>query len=233
LPYRLLDTFRDLFQGKVFRHRSSNQGDFVAIQFYEDLYNLPNPSQKYVTRVNQAVSVLNVQNRRHGVEARRGDGSFGEIVPSIPPISDAGYAVKRGPIATIEIGIEVKIVQKAMIRQIDRVINDLRGQVNQFKSKGGQPITVGIVGINEAKSYVSYEGDKAWPTTGVGRHKHPYQEAAAAEARLLALAAPHFDELLVLKFAATNDPPYPFTWVSQHKTNMDYGAVLVRVSNRF
>ena len=45
--------------------------------------------------------------------------SFGEIVPNVPPIIEAGYVVKRGPIATIEIGIEVKIIQKATI---DRLI---------------------------------------------------------------------------------------------------------------
>jgi hypothetical protein len=234
LPYRLLDEFRDLFQGKVFRHRASNQGDFVAIQFFEDLYNLPNPSAKYVARVNQGVSVLNVQNRRVGVAARRGDGSFGEIVPHAQAITDPGYHVKRGPIATIEIGIEVKIIQKAMIRQIDRVINDLRGQVAQFKSKGGQPIqSIGIVGLNCAKQYVSYEGDKEWPTTGVGRHKHPYQEADETEARLRSLAAPHFEEFLILRFAATNSAPFPFAWVDPKKTALDYGAVLARVSNRF
>jgi hypothetical protein len=233
LPYRLLDEFRDLFHGKVFRHRASNQGDFVAIQFFEDLYSLPNPSAKYVSRINQGISVLNVQNRRVGVAARRGDGSFGEIVPHEQPITDPGYHVKRGPIATIEIGIEVKIIQKAMIRQIDRVINDLRGQVAQFKTKHGQPITIGIVGVNRAQQYVSYEAEKEWPTTGTGRHKHPYQEADETEARLLSLAAPHFDEFLILRFTATNSAPFPFAWVDPHKTNLDYGAVLARVSSRF
>lgn len=232
MPYRLLDTFRDLFQGKEFRHRSAGQGDNVAIQFYEDLYVLAR-SSNYVDRVDKGLSVLNVQNRRQGVKARRGDGSFGEIVPNVTPISEAGYSVKRGPIATIEIGIEVKIVQKAMLRQIDRVINDLRGQVAQFKSKHGNPITVGIVGINTAAHYVSFEGNRAYPTTGIGKHKHPYQDAAESEARLLSLAAPHFDEFLVLGFKATNVPPYPFAWVDAKKTSLDYGAILARVSNRY
>lgn len=115
MTYKLLETFRELFEGKVFRHRSSNQGDRVAIQFFEDLYNLGR-SQKYLDRVSKGLSVLNVANVRVGVLARRGDGSFGEIVPNVTPIVEPGYTVKRGPIATIEIGIEVKIVQKAMIR---------------------------------------------------------------------------------------------------------------------
>jgi hypothetical protein len=112
-------------------------------------------------------------------------------------------------------------------------VNDLRGQVAQFKAKHGQPITIGIVGINRANQYVSYEGEKEWPTTGIGRHKHPYQEADETESRLLSLAAPHFDEFLILQFKATNSPPFPFSWVDPHKTNLDYGAVLARVSGRF
>ena len=233
MPYRLLDQFRDLFQGKEFHHRVSAQGDLVAIQFYEDLYNL-NRSPKYVNRVNQGLSVLNVQNRRVGIKARRGDGSFGEVVPNVPAIADPGHAVKRGPIATIEIGIEVKIVQKAMLRQIDRVINDLKGQVDQFKTHSGTPITIGIVGINVAQSYVSFEGPgRQYPTTGFGKHKHPYQDADEAERRLRSLAAPYFDEFLVLRFNATNAAPFPFAWENPNRVNLDYGAVLTRVSSRF
>lgn len=232
MKFKLLEKFRELFEGKVFRHRSSTQGDQVAIQFFEDLYDL-HRSPRYITRVEHGLSVLNVQNKRHGVKARRGDGSFGEIVPGAAKISELGYVVQRGPIATIEIGIEVKIIQKAMIRQIDRVINDLKSQVTQFKSRGGHPTTVGIVGVNRAPHYVSYEADKDWPTTGVGRHKHPYQEADETIHRLQSLAAPNFDEFLILQFSATNSPPYPFNWVDSAKTEMDYGAALARVSSRF
>jgi hypothetical protein len=232
LTYRLLETFRELFEGKVFRHRSSNQGDRVAIQFFEDLYDLAR-SQKYLDRISKGLSVLNVANKRVGVLARRGDGSFGEIVPNVTPIAESGYTVKRGPIATIEIGIEVKIVQKAMIRQIGRVISDLKDQVQHFKRKHGKPITIGIVGINHAPHYVSYEGDKPWATTGKGKYKHPYQEAAETEKRLREQAAPNFDEFLILHFIATNSEPYEFKWVDEKKTLLDYGAVLARVSNQF
>jgi hypothetical protein len=233
LTYKLLAKFRDLFAGKIFRHRASTQGDQVAFQLFEDLYDIGR-SQKYVTRVDQGLSVLNIQNVRHGIKARRGDGSFGEIVPNVPPTIEAGCVVKRGPIATIEIGIEVKIIQKAMIRQVDRVINDLKGQVGHFRLRGGKPITVGIVGVNRAAHYVSYEGEQKWPTTGKGRHKHPCQEAEETEARLLSLAAPHFDEFLILRFGATNEgPKYPFSWTDAKKTELDYGAILARVSSRF
>ena len=117
--YRLVAKFQALFDGKIFKHRASTQGDNVAIELYEDLYHL-NRSQRYVQRVASGLSVVNRENKRQGVVARRGDGSFGEIIPHVSPIAEAGYVVKRGPIATIEIGIEVKIIQKAMIRQIDR-----------------------------------------------------------------------------------------------------------------
>jgi hypothetical protein len=233
LPYTLLEKFRDLFEGKIFRHRASNQGDLVAIQLFEDLYTLPNPSPRYIQRVDNAISVLNMQNKAHGIKARRGDGSFGEIVPNAPPETDAGFVVQRGPIATIEIGIEVKIIAKAMIKQIDRVINDLKGQATHFKSKHGKPITIGIVGINHAPEYMSFEGDRTYPTTGKSGALHPIQEAAEAEARLLQLAAPSYDEFLILRFIATNAPPYAFRWVNEQRTNLDYGAVLARVSSRF
>ena len=136
-------------------------------------------------------------------------------------------------IATIEIGIEVKIVQKAMVRQIGRVISDLEKQVGQFKLKRGKPITVGVVGINYASHYVSFEGEKSWATTGKGKYKHPYQEAGEVEKRLLTQAAPMFDEFILLAFKATNTPPYAFAWVDKQKTEKDYGAILVRVSNSY
>ncbi len=177
--------------------------------------------------------MLNVANTRVGVLARRGDGSFGEIVPNVAPIEVPDFLVKRGPIATIEIGIEVKIIQKAMIRQIGRVISDLKDQVQHFARKRGSPITVGVVGINWARQYVSYEGDKPWATTGRGRYKHPCQEAEETERRLKELAAPSFDEFLILHFVATNSPPYEFSWVDEHQSLLDYGAVLARVSSRF
>lgn len=144
MAYFLLHAFRGLFEGHEYRHRRSNLGDWVAMHFYEDLHALGR-SKKYVHRVDTGQSVVNVQNRRQGIKARRGDGSFGEIVPQVDPIKCKGFVVCRGPIATVEIGIEVKILFKAMIKQIDRVISDLRGQVAHFKSRGGSPLCVGIV----------------------------------------------------------------------------------------
>ena len=133
LEYRLLTEFRRLFEGRIYKHRASNQGDFIAMHLYEDLVTI-NRSPKLTEAVmGRKDRVLNVQNKRRGVAARRGDGTFGELIPGEAAITDAGYLVPRGPIATVEIGVEVKILAKAMIKQIDRVINDLRNQVAQFK----------------------------------------------------------------------------------------------------
>jgi hypothetical protein len=231
--FRLLAEFRRLFEGQVYRHRASNQGDFVAIHLYEDPVTI-NRSQRYCdAALNRRDRVLNVQNRRRGVRARRGDATFGEIIPGETPTIEPGYAVARGPIATVEIGIEVKILAKAMIKQIDRVITSLRDQVTQFRRGGGNPICVAVVGINQAESVIGYEGDRPFPTTGRGGFLHPIQEAPEAERRLREQALPAFDEFLVLRYRATNAAPFPFEWVDYSSTRLDYAAVLSRISSRY
>lgn len=201
------------------------------MHLYEDLHALGR-SRKYVDRVNTDFSVLNIENRRHGIRARRGDGSFGEIVPNETATRCDGYAVGRAAIATIEIGVEVKILMKAMIKQIDRVISDLKGQAVHFRSRGGNPICVGVVGINRAPYCTTYEGDRSFRTDG-RKYKHPIEEAQEAEARLLQLAAPSFDEFLILRFEATNEPPHVFSWINNQVTIRDYGAILARISQQY
>jgi hypothetical protein len=203
------------------------------MHLYEDLVTVQRSPKLIDAAVLRKDRVLNVQNRRRGIDARRGDGTFGEIIPGETPIFDSGYQVGRGPIATVEIGVEVKILAKAMIKQIDRVINDLRNQVVQFRRGGGHPICVGIVGVNQAESTVGYEGDRPFPTTGKDGFLHPVQEAAEAERRLQALAAPDFDEFLILQFKATNVAPYPFEWANYNETRLDYAAALSRISARY
>jgi hypothetical protein len=161
LSYQLLDRFRSLFEGVRYRHRDSSLGDSVAWRLLEGLY-APRRSDKFNRGVDARQRVLNVQNRLRGINARRGDGTFGELVPHAETIEVPGFVVARGPIATVEIGAEVKILANSMIKQIDRVINDLQNQARQFGAAGGTPIAVGIVGINRADHYVSYEGDAAW-----------------------------------------------------------------------
>lgn len=231
--YRLLTEFRRLFEGRLYKHRASNQGDFVAMHLYEDLITVNRSPKLIDAAVNRRDRVLNVQNKRRGVSARRGDGTFGEIIPGETPITDSGYLVPRGPTATVEIGIEVKVLAKAMIKQIDRVINDLRNQADQFKRGGGSPICIALVGINRADHTTGYEGDRPFPTTGKSGYLHPFQEAPEAERRLRDQVTSKFDELLILRFKATNEPPYPFEWESYNDTRLDYAAALSRISARY
>jgi hypothetical protein len=233
LEYRLTTEFRRLFEGKIYKHRDSSQGDYVAMHLYEDLVGINRSPKLIDAAITRRDRVLNVQNKRRGVAARRGDGTFGEIIPGATPINDKGYLVARGPISTVEIGVEVKVLAKAMIKQIDRVINDLRNQVVQFRRGGGHPICVAVIGINHAESTVGYEGDRPFPTTGKGGFLHPFQEAHDAERRLKTEAAPEFDEFLILRFKATNVAPYPFQWVDNNETKLDVGAVLSRISARY
>ena len=202
------------------------------MHLYEDLFAIDR-SSKLVDGIKKQLLILNVQNRRHGIQARRGDGTFGEAVPGEVPLIDPGFVVARGTIATVEIGVEVKILAKAMIKQIDRVITDLCNQVAQFRKHGDNPICVGIVGVNQADRYVSWEADRSYPTTGRDGYLHPAQEAVEAHRRLRDLAAPAFDEFLILPYKASNEPPYPFEWLDLAGTTKDYASVLTRISSKY
>ncbi|MDP3492999.1 MAG: hypothetical protein Q8R82_07780 [Hyphomonadaceae bacterium] len=190
-------------------------------------------STKYVANVDSARSVVNLGNVRVGIKERRGDGAFGEIVPNIKPVPGLGYVVKRAPIATLEIGIEVKIFSKAMNKQMDRVEGDLEKQARLFKSRGSDAIRVAIVGVNRAAYTVGYEGDREFPTTGKAGFLHPIQEAEATEKHVRAVIEPLYDEVLFLRYKATNDAPYPFAWEDKKDTEMRYGALLARVSQQY
>ena len=229
--YALLSTFRGLFEGKPYRHRIANLGDMVASHLYEDLVAL-GKSAKLVERVQYHERVVNLKNLMTGKPGRRGDGTFGELVPAAVAVIEKGMLVARGPVATIEIGAETKILAKAMIKQIDRVISDLLNQATQFRRGGGNPICVAFVGINFAAQYVSFEGRKRWPTDGK-KYKHPIQEAAQAEKRLNDKARPAFDEFQILRFRATNAKPFPFEWFDLNSTEMEYSSVLTRVSREY
>jgi hypothetical protein len=231
MQYRLLQAFERTFRGVRYLHRDSSLGDYIAMHLYEDLYAVGR-SAKLRARINSHERVLNVRNLRVGIEARRGDGTFGEIIPNVKTITDPGFVVARSHIATVEIGVEVKIVAKAMIKQIDRVIGDLHKQVQEFRKGGDKPICIGIVGVNHADFYTSYEGDRSYPTDG-RRYKHPVQEARETEARLRAQVRPNFDHFLIIPFRATNTGPYPFEWANLSNTEMEYGAILTRISREY
>jgi hypothetical protein len=230
--YRLLKEFRGLFAGTKYEHRRSNLGDFVAMHLYEDLVAI-HKSDRYALSVESMSSVLNAQNKRKGIEARRGDGTFGELILGEKAILDPGYKVARGPVANVEIGVEVKILAKAMIKQIDRVKSDLAHQVQQFKRRAGSrnPICVGIVGVNHANVVTSWEGDRSYRTDGA-KYKHPVQEAKEATERLKEIAK-DYDEFVILPYRATNEPPYRFEWVDENDTRQHYVAALQRISNEY
>ena len=228
---KLLAAFESLFKGQAYRHRNQTLGNYVAAHLYEDLLAL-NRSGKFSGRVSAKSRVLNQDIQVQGIQARRGDGAFGEILPSVVAITEAGFQVARGPIARVEIGAETKILAKAMNKQIDRVIGDLRRQVEQFKRAGGDPICVAIVGVNHAERYVSLEGRRRFPTDG-RRYRHPIQEAVAAMARVVADVKPCFDEVLLLPFVATNVFPYEFGWQDFTNTRNNYAALLLRVSGEY
>jgi len=106
---RLLEKFRSLFEGTKYVHRNPTLGDTVAAEFLEDLIDLAK-SSKLVDRVVSHDRVINLQNTTTGKKSRRGDGTFGELVPTALAIVEDGYIVGRGPIANIEIGAETNCI---------------------------------------------------------------------------------------------------------------------------
>lgn len=228
MDYKLLKAFESLFAGRPYLHRNSTQGDHVASFLADDLRALGR-SAKLNVAVDTEDLVLNTANKTVGLKHRRGDGTFGTIVPGETPIKVPAYTVSMGEVANIHLGAEVKILAKAMIKQLDRVGSDMENQAAEFRKHGNDPICVGIVAVNYSPTYTSFEGQASWPTDGK-KYKHPIQEAAAAESRLLARIAGKFNEVICLRYTATNTPPFAFAWCDEAETKKQYGAALVRLS---
>jgi hypothetical protein len=227
--FALLRQFEATFRNGPYIHRNSQLGNRIADYLYEDLYAL-GLSHKFNDRVDARSHVLNPKGISPGIRSRRGDGSFGDLIPGSPAVFAPGFRVARGATADVEIGAEVKILAKAMIKQIDRVIGDLARQAEEFHHKSSTGITFGIVGINFAERYVSYEGERQYPTDGKSGNSHPRQEAEEAERRLLRAEDP-YNEFIQLGFRATNEPPYDFEWVGRAQDN--YAARLVRILRKY
>lgn len=232
MTYKLLNKFRALFDGEVYRHRVSTNGDKVALELYEDLLDLAR-SARYVSRATAGSRVVNSRNLITGKKNRRGDGSFGELLPHLQPEAVSGFNVPRGPIANIEIGVETKILAKAMIKQIDRVLSDLETQARVFRARGNDAICVAVVGINQAPAYLSYEKERTYLTDGTATYRHPCQECAEAESRIRQRIEQLYDELIVLPFVASNQPPNAFAWANSKKVMNEYGAALIRISQEY
>lgn len=227
MAHRLLNAFRGTFEGKTYKHRVSTVGDLIASYLFEDLLEIRR-SPKFVARATSHLVVVNAGNRIKGKTGRRGDGTLGELVPGAEERIVAGYDVRRGPVATLEIGTETKIVATKMTAQIDRVMNDLIGQAEVFRKLSDSAIKVAIVGVNFAAAYTGHEGTRTFEAK-----VPPEREAPEIVRRVNQFVRPHFDELLILRFRATNRPPYAFEWVDEDDARLEYGSILVRVSNEY
>jgi hypothetical protein len=205
----------------------STTGDRIAAFLYDDLVELAQ-SEKLVSRVRSGSEVVNTRNRITGRDGRRGDGTFGQLVPGAVARSGDDYGVKRGPVAALRIGAEMKILATKQIAQIDRVMNDLRNQAEIFRRTNRAALAVGIVGVNFASSYVSYEGRRAF------RAKYPPgRDAPEIVARLERFVRSAYDELLIFRFCATNERPFPFDWIDEDEAVMTYNSALVRLSSEY
>ncbi|MBI2763763.1 MAG: hypothetical protein HYX54_08460 [Chloroflexi bacterium] len=224
--FKLLAQFERTFQVGPYLHRNSQLGNRIADYLFDDLYELDLRS-RLRSDVDAGRIALNPKGISPGLRARRGDGSFGPIVPGHSPRSFPGHSIPVAPTAEVDIGAEVKILAKAMIKQIDRVTSDLCGQAGHFKKKSPDALAVGIVGLNMAEEYVSYEGEREYPTGKYG--PHPAQEAPEAERRLREVAEPCFSEFLILPFRATNTEPFAFEWYRPRHVQDDYAAMLIRL----
>lgn len=231
MRYRLLEAFEALFSGKAYLHRSPTHGDRVAVELYEDLFVL-NRSPSFAASVRRGACGVNVANRATGIAARRGDGSFGELLPHAVPVSEPDHAVMRGPIANIQIGVETKILATAIGKQVQERISSLIEQAQQFRARNPDCICVAIVGVNHAPAYVAYDGSRTTPTDGT-KYPHPIQQAPAAMRKVHEKLKSVFDEVLALPFVATNISPFAFSWVDDKAVEDEYGAALIRLSQTY
>jgi hypothetical protein len=239
VSFRLLERFKGTFQGHVYNHRVSTIGDEIALELYEDILDLDR-SLLLSRRIAAQTHVVNTSNRTFGKRSRRGDGTFGELVPTERPIVVPGYRVARGPTATLEIGAECKIISVAQGRQVDRVISDLGDQLTSFRASSRNAVSFAVVGVNRAQSYRSIEGANKprsrWRitrTNGKGSTKHPAQEADKTIRELQSRIASRFDEFLIFDFTATNEEPYDFAWVNEQDVTRQYAAAITRVARDY
>ncbi len=225
--FKLLAAFEALFQGTVYKHRSSTLGNLVAMHLYEDLYD-HGSSPSFNERVAGGTCVVNVEGATRGVKARRGDGTFGAVVPGSAPLAAKGFTVLQGMVALTHIGAEFKIIATAHLKQIDRVLNDLTGSATSLKEKSPQAITVGFAAVNYSERWTGMEGTRSFPVERTP--KRALEASDETSRRLLQIARPAFDEFVLLRFRATNQEPFPFSWLNVAGTAADYGAALVRIA---
>jgi hypothetical protein len=226
----LLRAFESLFRNGPYRHNISTQNDFVASYLYEDLFALGR-SPKLTSRILAGTRVVNVKNKVTGKPpSRRGDGTFGEPYGMdlfVPELAHP-YKVKRAPVATLEIGCEVKVSATRMLGSVDRVTNDMRKQAGVFRRLNRDAIRVGIAAVNHAPMYFSHAGSRVTPS-----RRPPLAEAIAVIRELNKEVRPKFDPFLLLRYIATNEQPYDFDWVNRKQTEAEYRSALIDISIKY
>lgn len=229
---KLLQQFAALFSGQPYLHRKSTQGDRVASFLYEDLHALTLPKQpslKYPTRVLAGDVVINEANRVvGGRRVRRGDGTFGSLVPGQIAVPQPPFIVSRGPVAEFQIGAEIKIVATKQKAQQDRVATAMVDQAAVFRGQNADMIRVAILAVNHAPTYEGYEGTRTFLAK-----VPPSREAPAVTNWIVNRVQSEYDELIVLPFVATNMAPFAFAWFNQAQTTADYNAALARIASRY
>jgi hypothetical protein len=224
---RLLAAFEATFRGQVYKHRLPYIGDSIALHLFEDLYYLGH-APKLNDRIDSLQVAINTGNQIKGKKGRRGDGTLGRVVPGISPQKVEGFVVPRGLVANLEIGSEVKIGATKLLAQVDRVVNDLVNQARVFTTLNPAALRVGFVGVNYADSYVGHEGERSFIAKSP-----PAREAPEFSRRIEQFVAPEYDELLVLRFRATNAEPFPFQWLDEQQLRQHYSSILVRLSAEY
>ena len=227
--FRLLETFKTTFEGKFYKHRNPTLGNKIGRTLFEDLLQYE-VSIRYKNHVVQGRGVVNLGGKiRTPKTIRRNDSIFEK-----PPAGEAlqppneGFSVPEGSVAEPRISCEVKIMAKSQQKQIDRVISDLDNFALRMKSLNRKCINVAIIGINHESDYISREGRRPF------KHKLREQEPTTVREKLLRqLSEKKYDEILILEFRATNQKPYPFHWLDAGAVDLDYGAALTRIGERY
>lgn len=224
--YRLLQAFRSTFERVVYKHRNSTVGNRIGRELFEDLVR-HEVSAALLDHVRDRRCVVSRGGKIHGRLIRRNDSVFGRppagVVVAAPM---SRFAVPEGAVAEPRIGCEVKILAKAQLKQIDRVLSDLENFALRMNRLNRKCVNVAVVGVNHESDYVGYEGERTF------RGRLGREEPAAVIGRLAGLSD-YYDELLILGFRATNQDPFPFRWIGPRKIELDYGAALTRVGERY
>jgi hypothetical protein len=205
----------------------------MAINLFDDLYEYCSQSKAgghYAQRVDDRAIVVNKANRVAGktigqVRVRRGDAIIGQSVPGQTPIPRPGAFVSAGPLATLQVGAEVKIIATAMGKQFDRVVGNIRDQAEIFAKMNPNSIKVAFIGVNHSMNYRSFEGDRTYDSRP-GKEAQQTMRALANE-----LANSIYDEILLMPYEISNIPPFPFAWRNWQQTYTNYNAALVRLAN--